>query len=385
LTSPKRAGKATAVNSQLDEAYRLASEQQWGSAARAFTSVAAASTGDVSLTAWEGAGEAHRRDDSPLSAVTALGSALELVTEPKRRAILQVKLAGTHTELGQGQRALSLCIQAAEEPDCEALAVDTMSGLVQTWGARAALADLVQRLSVLDKTGLAYRFRQAQLHRLNGQLDNSRAGFEALTSDLSALPGATVAVAATKAELASVALLQGRFEDAIGAYEAGLLEHEAAGRRTLAWRCESGRVHSLVAVGSRPLAGRLNAGIQFADQRGLVVLGVDLRIARGLATSSGDTAMAAADLRFARETSTALGMAFRAGRAGLAWVERCSGPTDILSRCVQELAISAPWQARARALRAQRTGDHMSLRESLVAFKNMGMEADVKAARATIG
>jgi hypothetical protein len=150
----------------------------------------------------------------------------------------------------------------------------------------------------------------------------------------------------------------------------------------------------MVEAGVQPLPGALDEGIALAETRGMVVLEVDLRIARGVARSTSDAAGAAQDLDRAVGEADRLGLIIRAGRARL---ERaCRVPAarghclELLHRATEQLAGAAPWEARALLGTARAIADleaglaRQYTVTAMARFAAMGMEADRHTAQALL-
>jgi tetratricopeptide (TPR) repeat protein len=183
-------------------------EAAWGAAAVSYAHGAAIAgrAGDrpTAGLAWERAGECWRRDDRPSSAAQALELAVSHAGEASAGASARVKLAAVLGELGQSEVSTRLCEAALggdPDPTTRAIALDTwvdsLIGLGRREEARVRLDEL-GRVAV-GGLGIARLFREAQLARLFGRLDDATAALgEALTT-LGDAPGAQIGVAAAEA------------------------------------------------------------------------------------------------------------------------------------------------------------------------------------------
>ena len=374
-------------------------EAAWGAAAVSYAHGAAIAgrAGDRTTAglAWERAGECWRRDDRPSSAAQALELAVSHAGEASAGASARVKLAAVLGELGQSEVSARLCEAALggdPDPTTRAIALDTwvdsLIGLGRREEARVRLDEL-GRVAV-GGLGIARLFREAQLARLFGRLDDATAALgEALTT-LGDAPGAQIGVAAAEAELAEVAALRGDLAEALELYDGAMRKFQALGRPSLGWRAEAGRVRAAIDVGLRPLTTLLDEGVAYAEGRGLLVLELDLRLARAVGTRAGrDGAAPVADLVRAIEIASRGGLLHRRGRARieLARHRRDQAPT-LTAQAEADLVGHEPWSARARLARAHavrefepRVARDLAL-AALVRFEAMDMARDAEDANA---
>lgn len=342
-----------------DEAQAAMAARAWHRAASAWSAVALGVTGEARREAWEAAGECWRRDDRPQEARRALELALGQPQSGAHRAMALARLIGVLGELGEGALARTLgrdALAVAEGP-ARAVVLDTLVSTELGFGRKAAARDAAEALAEVDASGLAHAYRAAQLARLDGDLASSRTGFEALARALEAHPGTEAGLAAVWMELAELSVLEGDPAAALPPFETGRRLHLEAGRRSMAWRCEAGRVRAAAEAGLASVSPLLETGLRVAAERGLRALALDLRLARGSGRAvGGDASGAADDLRAAAAEAEALGARLRAGRA--LWQllahdllrpgERPAARRDALER----LADHVPLRARVEALPA---------------------------------
>jgi tetratricopeptide (TPR) repeat protein len=343
----------------VEVAQALATTRQWEKTGRTWIEAARVAIDHGALgaakQALEAAGEAFRRDDRPEDASRALRMALDLPHAPAEGAIARVRLGGMLGELARADEARALLEEAlaiAEGP-LRAVVLDTRVGLELGFGRKRDVRPRVDELEAAEgPAGIARWFRRGQLRRLDGDLDGAEACFREVSTRLRGREGADAGLAAARTEVAEVEVLRGRTAPAVEAYERGRALHETAGRRSLAYRCEAGRVRAMVEGGVAPLPSLLAEGIDFAIARGLVMLEADLRIARGMAVAAADPQAAAADLRRAAEASERAGARLSAGRAWLQLGTRIplepERRREALERAVERLEDHAPLHARAR-------------------------------------
>lgn len=353
----------------------------------------------ASRQAWEAAGEAWRRADRPLQASQALGLALELSPEGPQAALCRLKLAGVLGELGESETAARLAEDAAAalpSGPLHALALDTCIEAAHAIGDRPRgrrwhelLRTHVASLPPEVALAMAVGFRDGQGARLDGDLVEASANFATVIGAAEAIDDAGPAAAAAEAELAEIALLRGEYADALAMWDQAVTQFSAVGRRGLDARAEAGRVRAQIEVGVQPMLHALDDALVFAEQRQMVVLEADLRIARGMGRAATDPAGSRLDFERAISIADRLGHAWRAGRARLERVRRHPGPDDIaeLERAEADLAGNEPYRWRCAALRAIRLagpeGKALAM-TALARFEAMDMEPDAANLRARV-
>lgn len=338
-------------------------EAAWGAAAVLYAHGAAIASraGDRTTAglAWERAGECWRRDDRPSSAAQALELAVSHAGETAAGSSARVKLAAVMGELAQSEVATRLCEAAlggTSDASTRAIALDTWVDALLALGRREEARVRLDELGRVAVGGLATAklFREAQVARLYGRLDDATTALSAALTALGEAPGALVGVAAAEAELAEVAALRGDLADALQLYDGAMHKFQSLGRFSLGWRAEAGRVRAAVDVGLRPLTSLLDEGVLYAEGRGLIVLELDLRLARAVGTREGrDGTAPVADLTRAIELASRGGLLHRRGRARieLARHRREHAPT-LTAQAEADLVGHEPWAARARLARA---------------------------------
>jgi tetratricopeptide (TPR) repeat protein len=303
---------------------------------------------------WEQAGEAWRRGDWATKATDALQAALSQPVAPVDVGAVQTKLAAVLGERGQGAAAVAMARQAllTSTPQARPAAVDTLVGLLQGYGRKVDQRPLVDELA--ERLGLsspACLFRRGQLCRLDGDLDGACQAFDEVQR-LDGVPGAAAGSAAAQMELAEVGLLRGETAGAVEAFEAGRRLHEQAGRVSLMWRCEVGRVRASVAAGLTVIAPGLAAAQRWARERGLALLDLDLEQALALQEVGRDAGRARSGLERAYEGAMAIGAAPRAGRARLLLAQHVRGTQSEHQRWCSEaqelLSDNVPLRDQAR-------------------------------------
>lgn len=373
---------------------RLADERRWGEAAAVFARLATVCDRggyrDGARWAWDAAGEAWRRDDHPAAAARALRMALAIGGDDDAAYVARVKLAGVLVETGELHRAAAACERVLEAASGRAryLALDTLASVLQAQGQKEAARRVVADLAEGEgPNGIAARFREGQLARLDGRLVDGARHQAWVIDALEGVDGGNVGRAAARAELAELALLRGDVSEAVAFFDDAVRAHDEAGRASLAARAAAGRVRAAVEAGLRVLPGALDEALATAEARGMVVAETDLCIARGMARSEKDTASAARDLDRAAELADRVGMPFRAGRARLERATRVPASAEhrlaLLDRALAQLDGSAPLAARALLARAEASAasDPSRARAEAVhaaaRFGAMGMHGDV--------
>ena len=309
----------------LDDVKRLsalahahASASEWEEAGRHYASAGARALGIEAIgparRAFEAAGESFRRADVLRESARCLRVALSLPSDDgDATAALRARLAAALGELGNGSGALELCRAAAREAgsaQTKELVADTTIGLLQGYGRKSRWRKKVRRLGRVSGA-----FRRGQLARLDGQLEHARTHFTAVARVFDGVQGGEAGAAAAACELAEIDALTGDAGPAVEAYTRAARLHHDAGRVSLVWRCEAGRVRASVEAGLVVMPTSLDEGVALADARGMRLLGIDLRIARGMALAGHDSEKARTDLDRAIQSAAQTGLRLREGRA----------------------------------------------------------------------
>lgn len=349
----------TSFEDMVHEAIEAMQARRWGAAAALYARAAMWATDrgqlDATRELWSLAGEAWRRDDHPQLAARALRTALQLPQkDPDSTALNRLRLAAVLSAGGNGQGALELCrlalAEAEEGTALQAMALDSCVGTLLGFGSKEEARPLVVRLG----EPLAAAFRRGELARLDGRFQDATTEFHAVLEAVADRKDAEGAQAAAQGELAETALQQGEPREAAERFEAAGKLHEQAGRRALALRCEAGRVRAVVESGAFAMPSRIEDGIRFAEERGMVMLCAELRLVRGMALAERDGAKASDDLGYVVQLADRVGARLLAGRARLQAAMRLNLPEDrrrrLLEEAVRALADSVPQRARAEAL-----------------------------------
>lgn len=248
-------------------------------------------------------------------------------------------LAGVLQDVGQlvpARSAAEDAVRAAADASAHILALDVLIGVLLMLGelgaARARLEELRQAPG--PAAALAVTFRTARLERVDGALEQAIARLEAV---LEGLPATDRRFAAPRAaawqDIAEFHLLAGRLGPAHSALDAAVRAWSRSRRRPGAFAAEGLSVRLALAQATPVLPESLDNAVDFADQRGLVLLGAELRIARARAGASLGRDAASADFDHAVQVAAEAGAPLLEGRARL-WrrVVGCPGDADDVAR-----------------------------------------------------
>ncbi|TVQ94127.1 MAG: hypothetical protein EA397_03185 [Deltaproteobacteria bacterium] len=376
--------------------------RDWGEAAQTFAAAAQLALNEgraqPAWRAWLSAGECWRRDDRPTEAELCLRRALEL-TEPSGTAAAATapKLAAVLADLGLAELADDLLESISTEQlpgSMPAAFLDTRIGILISLGRKEAARIQLQALSSTGPSGLlAADYRRTLLYLLDGDLARAR---QCSRKQLSALQrdGDPAAVASGLMVLAQCELYLGAEREALARYQAAANAWREAGREALAWHAEAGAVRATLALGVHPLPGLLDAGITFAKERDLVVLGIRLRIARGIALAEHAPGRAYLDLQQAMEDAMAAGLPLLVGQAAYERAVRLE-PSEteqqhLLDTASMALVSHVPLAARVALARARLLARFDPAQARSVAracvplLERMGMSRDLVAAKVLV-
>lgn len=310
-----------AFTALVEAATRHQAAREWEAAAGAFVEAARVAVDAGALPAarqaLQAAGDLFRRDDRPAEASRALRLALSYAASPAEGAVLHLQLAGVCGELGAAEEGLAhLDRAAAAAPEgLRGPILDTRLGLVLGHRRKEEARPLARALAEEGgAAAVAARFRQGQLARLDGDLPAARAHQREVLARLADQPGAEAGVGAARMELAECDLLDGDAVAAVRSLEVARREHEAAGRRGLALRAEAARVRAAAEAGLAVFPGPIREGLAYAEERGLVLLSIELRLAAAAALAGGDPAQARSFAEAAVTVADGCGARISAGR-----------------------------------------------------------------------
>ncbi len=350
---------AAAFQEALAYGEALQAELRWEEAGHTFARAGAlavkAGATDAARVAWGAAGEAFRRADRIVEASDALRVALSQQPLPDAdRVVFQVRMTGCMVELGNGLGAIDVLDRMraeAGEPELKVLIADACFGTRLGYGPlKPDVLDAL--LADLEPNAWAHAFRSAQKLRLSGALNQADDLLADLEMDLEEIAGAGAGRGGVQAERGEIAALQGDPESTAHDWARSSEEHREAGRFSLMWRAEAGRIRSLVDAGLEPLpgpAGSLEAGLSWAAERKMVTLAIDLGLAHGIATRDR------VRLEQVREQALQFGLFRKAGRAELARAGLLEGLARMepLKEAERHLQGDVPYVLRVRTLRAE--------------------------------
>jgi tetratricopeptide (TPR) repeat protein len=370
----------------------------WAGAAQAWKSLqqAAHEQGHAALEldAWVRLADVLRRADQPRQALHALEKGLAADPDPVQRCLLRIQSSALLLDTGhlQGAEARVRVVLEQTEGPLRAMALDTLAATLSARGDRLGLGEVVLELENMGPGpgALAARFRRARLERLEGHLDGCEITLAALADSLSNQPKAAGALAAAITQLAQLALLRGRFQDAELLLDAADQGWEDCGRyvgrlEVLALRAELAIERGALTF----LPGWLDKGVAYAVEREMVLLEVRLRRVRGACRSMAGFETGQVDLESALLLAEQAGAPFLSGRIRLDLARLGFGeqgrPVVALDaeRALEELTGDRVWAARARVVLAEmlieKGRSAQGLRHAtsaLCQFKASGLEFD---------
>lgn len=375
----------------------------WAGAAQAWQSLqrAAAEQGHAALEldAWVRLADVLRRADQPRQALVALEKGLASNPDATQRGLLRIQSSALLLDTGHLKRAEARVRDVLQDTTgpLRAMALDTLAATLATRGDRLGLSEVVVELESMGPgpASLAARFRRARLERLEGHLDACEVTLAALADSLSGQPEAQGAVAAAITQLAQLALLRGRYQDAELLLKAADEGWRDCGRyvgqlEVLALRAELATQRGALTF----LPGWLDKGVAYATEREMVLLEARLRRVRGSCRAMAGSEAGHADLDSALLLSEQAGAPFLSGRIrferarlGFGAQGQAVMASDV-ERAVEELTGDRVWAARARVLLAQLLLEQGQAAEgmkhaaaALCQFKASGLEFDEGAAR----
>lgn len=307
-----------------DQARALADAGAHADAARGFLDVVDAAGRDRATAAQAAmlAADAWRRDDRPEAARRAADRALALPMPPAMRAVVQIGRAAAAMDLGDLAGAATdveaaLALDAG--PKVAVVLLDTAVGLALALGDLATAATRTAALAAVAPAAAraAVDFRRAALARLGGDLPAARGLLVGVVEGGRGNPAWAGPVAAATSELGELLLLEGDTAQAKGAFADAASAWRAAGRRSAEARAAAGLVRAALASGERPPGRALDAHVDMARERGLVLVEAEVRLARGALRHRHHVSGAEADLDAAVSLAQGAGARLLEGQARL--------------------------------------------------------------------
>lgn len=285
----------------LRTAQALADAGRWSDAGDAFLAVVdkALRVRDRRLVreAGQAGADALRRDDRPAAAAKLLRAVLDAEGDP---LLTRVQLAATLLDTGAADVARDLVLEAVAlpaAPEAHALALDTAVGTTLAAGDVDRARDLLDELDGTGLADVACGFRHAQLDRLDGALGRAEAGFRQVADVLEPHTNAAGPAAAAWSEIGELRLLRRALgdpdADAVAPFRRARDLWARAGRRAGLFRAEA---WCLRAEPQPTVPTPVLRAIDYAEQRGLVLLEADLRVALAWLRQDPDEALRAVAL-----------------------------------------------------------------------------------------
>ncbi|RME29311.1 MAG: hypothetical protein D6798_00335 [Deltaproteobacteria bacterium] len=298
--------------------------------------------GGAAVQALSLAADAWLREDRPLAAVGALRRAMIAVGNGPGAALLQVQLAAALADAGQLGPALEACRAVVETQEGGAgereLALDVACGLALERGELALATDLVDRLT--DPRARA--FRAATVLRVVGRSARASAALSVAFDAVGDHPALGGLRAALLHEEGEQALINGQPDDALDAFASARAGWAEVRRRSGMFHAIAGEVRARLARGELPLTAELDRGVDYAGDRGLVILETDLRTTRAATRARAGLRGVAEDLGRAVELAAQSGAALAEGRARQQrMVLGCAEPGD--ADAVERLLAGTCW------------------------------------------
>jgi hypothetical protein len=343
------------------------------------------------------------RADRPTGALQVLQQVDEHTLTQDQAVQRQLQLAGALMDVGQPD--LSERVAQETLPQVEGsmvpLVLDGMAGARYVRGDVLGLQQIQAALS-RSKHMLASwsaKYWGGRLARLQGRLDQAQDTWAGLAETLehSDHPGAGVGQARVLSALAELAVVQGNPQDALVLLDRVVTVWTARGRRGPLFAAEALRAEAALQMGATVLPSMLDAPVEFADERGLQLLGARVRLVRAMSRAHARSDLAPVDFDAALLLAATSGAPLLAGRVRL---ERAmagygaeGGPLRLqeLDHCVDDLTGDRVWCTRAMLSRARfrlSAGDPAgAMREAgrvLARLESMGLHADVEEARAIL-
>lgn len=337
------------------EAEAAAARGAWTEAADLYAQIAekAARVRDraVARQAASAGADALRRDDRPAAAAKMLAIARANGQDSLED---RIQLAAVLLDAGELDAALDIATQARseallrQEPTSEVLARDAVVGIELALGRPEEARAELQAVAALGLPGseISYRFRQAQLDRLDGLLSAAEASWRSLAALLSPHREAQGPMAGCLGELGELGILRaslgvGDRESLLRQAHTDLLAAaqgwRVAGRRAGLFRTEAWILRVKAMLGETVLPSVLDRAIAFASERGMPLLEADLLVSRALLRHDPSDAQAAVERLGAARLAR--------GRARVVAAEL--GATVEWEVLFEELEGDAPWVARA--------------------------------------
>lgn len=300
--------------------------------------------------------DAYRRADQPARVLKAVELAVTLSLSASAQGLLKTYRLAALLDCGsllQAEEEAESLLDWVTDPKVRPMTLDTVAGLYFTTGRVHALRELVEEMAHF-KGPMAYgaQFRRAQANALDGKTVEARAGFESCIEGLGTISGAEGAVAAAHGELGGLLSLSGLPHEALVHFEQAAGLWGQAARRAGRFLAEAHRARSVLATGGDYMPTALDRPIAFCDERGLLLVEAQLRLARGLCRYKAGLDGAREDLSQAIAMPLDCGARIQAGRARMAAAPFSGQEQAELARAHRELQVDVLAQRRIEILLA---------------------------------
>lgn len=358
----------------FQEAERKTSAREWEPAGERWAQLArlleSREERERAIGAWGAAGDASFRADRPFEAIRCLERSLDLLemessAHPESHstsiliAVRLVQLAGVLMETGSLRRAECLLSRVDEMPvgpGVAALQRDTRIGLFLLLGrteeARRELALLSEQAPAGASPLLHYR--AGQINRFEGSFQEAYEHLLQVVEEMNGRPEMDGPLGATFLEQVELALAQGNEALCLPILEQAERAWSRAGRRSGVLRVEASRLRVAARLTrGQVITARLDPGVIFAQERGLVFLEAELRLCRAECRlwRSGESPYE--DLAQVIALAESAGARPISGQARLLMHDHPQGDLLALVQASRELGGAVSWLARAVLARAR--------------------------------
>ncbi|MCB9776981.1 MAG: hypothetical protein H6742_00280 [Alphaproteobacteria bacterium] len=288
------------------------------------------------------AADALRREDQLWGARELLQRGQARVGSPVERAMFAIEQAGVVAELDGPTAARALLDEVLREgcTDRQAvLAQDLRVGLL----LEALQLDAAEAAAVAIPVPVARDYRLATVHRVRGRLGDAQACLRRVRAAMSADPAWDGPRAALESESAEQALLLGEPDAALAAAQEARALWTRARRRAGLMRAAALEARARVALGQAPLTAELDRALDYAADRRLAALRVEILFARGAVRRAEGHEGAAVDLRAAADEARALGAHLTEGRVLATLLDLRAGGSAADGQRAAELLRDTAW------------------------------------------
>jgi hypothetical protein len=350
------------VKHLLSQATAHAEARAWEPACEEFSRLArfleSAREMESACGAWGSAGDAAWRADRPLEA-SLVGQPGGASPALSIAALRMVQISSVLMETGKLARAEKTLARIDEMPVGQGIATlqrDTRIGLLLLQGrvteARREHLSLAEQAPPGAEPVVL--FRNGQIRRFEGRLQDAEEELARLSADIEGRPEMDGPLGATLLERVELATLRGDETRSLAILEQAEAAWSKAGRASGVYRVEAQRLLLAVRLArGHVLTTRLDQGILFAQERGMVILEAELRLARARCRRWRSAEGAREDLAQVIALTEDAGAVLLAGQARLEMNDQPQGDLPSLERASRELRETSWWYARALLARAR--------------------------------